>query len=138
MKVLDVKNPHYDIGGTISCEVLFEGNEEYWPFGASPDDTEEHGSKLYHDLKAGLYGEVGDIPQSEKDAAYINNLVSKGKSEITRLKRLVEEVEYGIVEDIEPSYKEQLKAWYVFRKEVIDFDPEKDTDMPKPPQFDKS
>ena len=50
---LDCKFSHYaNIGMTE--------NDGYYPFTASPDDTEAHGKQIFEKAKAGEYGTVGD------------------------------------------------------------------------------
>jgi hypothetical protein len=58
--VQDVKNPIYvtTTPAPINCDVLFEGNVEYLPFTASPNDPEEYGRQLYAQLLAGDWGPV--------------------------------------------------------------------------------
>ncbi|EBM5321992.1 DUF4376 domain-containing protein [Salmonella enterica] len=81
MKALAVKEGTYTESGMIGVMVHFEGFNDFIPFTASPDDTEEHGRQLYADLKAGKYGPVTpfsvtpEMIQSAKDAkhAEINN-----------------------------------------------------------------
>ncbi|ECE0793161.1 DUF4376 domain-containing protein [Salmonella enterica subsp. diarizonae] len=58
MKALAVKEGTYTESGMIGVMVHFEGFNDFIPFTASPDDTEEHGRQLYADLKAGKYGPV--------------------------------------------------------------------------------
>ncbi|ECY4824605.1 TPA: DUF4376 domain-containing protein [Salmonella enterica] len=58
MKIINAKNGEFLENGMISAMVHFEGFDDFIPFTASPDDTEEHGRQLYADLKAGKYGPV--------------------------------------------------------------------------------
>ncbi|EDY4543773.1 DUF4376 domain-containing protein [Salmonella enterica] len=58
MNIFAVKNNVYTESGLINCLVHFEGFNDFIPFTASPDDTEEHGRQLFADLKAGKYGPV--------------------------------------------------------------------------------
>ncbi|EOC8641411.1 DUF4376 domain-containing protein [Salmonella enterica subsp. enterica serovar Infantis] len=58
MKIITAKNGVYTENSLINCLVHFEGFDDFVPFTASPDDTEEHGRQLYADLKAGKYGPV--------------------------------------------------------------------------------
>ncbi|EBG6881514.1 DUF4376 domain-containing protein, partial [Salmonella enterica subsp. diarizonae serovar 61:r:z53] len=58
MNIITAKDAVYNEGGTINCLAHFEGFNDFIPFTASPDDTEEHGRQLYADLKAGKYGPV--------------------------------------------------------------------------------
>ncbi|EJG3701609.1 DUF4376 domain-containing protein [Salmonella enterica] len=58
MNIFAVKNSVYTESGLINCLVHFEGFNDFIPFTASPDDTEEHGRQLFADLKAGKYGPV--------------------------------------------------------------------------------
>ena len=54
------KNPVYlNAEGTfINLTVKFEEFNEEMPFGASPDDCEEHGRELFAKAKAGEFGVV--------------------------------------------------------------------------------
>ncbi|EBN1942762.1 DUF4376 domain-containing protein [Salmonella enterica] len=58
MNILAVKEAVYTENGFIVCQVHVDGFDDFIPFTASPDDTEEHGRHLYADLKAGKYGPV--------------------------------------------------------------------------------
>ncbi|EDM3689394.1 hypothetical protein CSM81_07490 [Salmonella enterica subsp. enterica serovar Infantis] len=58
MNILAVKDGVYLENGLINCQVHFDGFDDFIPFTASPDDTEEHGRALFADLKAGKYGPV--------------------------------------------------------------------------------
>ncbi|EJC4103045.1 DUF4376 domain-containing protein [Salmonella enterica] len=58
MNILAVKDAVYTENGFIVCLVHIDGFDDFIPFTASPDDTEEHGRQLYADLKAGKYGPV--------------------------------------------------------------------------------
>ncbi|ECJ2403523.1 DUF4376 domain-containing protein [Salmonella enterica] len=58
MKIIAAKDNAYTESGLINCLVHFEGFDDFIPFTASPDDTEEHGRTLFADLKAGKYGPV--------------------------------------------------------------------------------
>ncbi|EJQ3200171.1 DUF4376 domain-containing protein [Salmonella enterica] len=58
MNIISARNGVYTENGLINCLVHFEGFDDFIPFTASPDDTEEHGRTLFADLKAGKYGTV--------------------------------------------------------------------------------
>lgn len=58
MNILAVKDAVYTENGFIVCLVHIDGFDDFIPFTASPDDTEEHGRQLFADLKAGKYGPV--------------------------------------------------------------------------------
>ncbi|EMD4188127.1 DUF4376 domain-containing protein [Salmonella enterica] len=58
MNIISVRNGVYTENGNINSEVHFEGFDDFIPFTASSDDSEEHGRQLYADLKAGKYGPV--------------------------------------------------------------------------------
>ncbi|ELL1891121.1 DUF4376 domain-containing protein [Salmonella enterica] len=58
MNIITAKNGVYTESGLINCLVHFESFDDFIPFTASPDDPEEHGRRLYADLKAGKYGPV--------------------------------------------------------------------------------
>ena len=76
IELLNVKNPKWktlksyeeDAEGNVTENVITddEGNpigddtQEWLPFTATSDDTEEHGKKLYQDLVDGKYGEIAD------------------------------------------------------------------------------
>ncbi|EEJ8286483.1 DUF4376 domain-containing protein [Salmonella enterica] len=76
MKIITAKNGAYTENGFIVCQVHFDGFNDFIPFTASPDDTEEHGRQLYADLKAGKYGSVAPFTitpamiQAAKDAKH--------------------------------------------------------------------
>ncbi|EDV4827894.1 DUF4376 domain-containing protein [Salmonella enterica] len=58
MNIISARNGVYTENGLINCLVHFEGFDDFIPFTASPDDTEEHGRTLFADLKADKYGPV--------------------------------------------------------------------------------
>ncbi|EIW3592827.1 DUF4376 domain-containing protein [Salmonella enterica] len=58
MNIISVRNGVYTENGNINSEVHFEGFDDFIPFTASSDDSEEHGRQLYADFKAGKYGPV--------------------------------------------------------------------------------
>ncbi|HAU2966511.1 TPA: DUF4376 domain-containing protein [Salmonella enterica subsp. diarizonae] len=58
MKIISAKNGKFLENGMINTLVHFEGFDDFIPFTASPEDSEEHGRHLYADLKAGKYGPV--------------------------------------------------------------------------------
>ncbi|EBS4105229.1 DUF4376 domain-containing protein [Salmonella enterica subsp. enterica] len=58
MDIITAKNGVYTENGCINCLVHFSDGDDFEPFTASPDDTEEHGRQLFADLKAGKYGPV--------------------------------------------------------------------------------
>lgn len=58
MNIISARNGVYTENGNINSEVHFEGFDDFIPFTASPEDSEEHGRHLYADLKAGKYGPV--------------------------------------------------------------------------------
>ncbi|EDQ8489681.1 DUF4376 domain-containing protein [Salmonella enterica] len=58
MKIISAKNGKLLENGMINTLVHFEGFDDFIPFTASPEDSEEHGRHLYADLKAGKYGPV--------------------------------------------------------------------------------
>ncbi|EGU2041524.1 DUF4376 domain-containing protein [Salmonella enterica] len=58
MNIISARNGVYTENGNINSEVHFEDFDDFIPFTASPDDTEEHGRTLFADLKAGKYGPV--------------------------------------------------------------------------------
>lgn len=76
MKILVAKDGAYNEDGTINCLVHFAGFDDFIPFTASPNDTEEHGRQLYADLKASKYGPVTpftvtpEMIQTAKDAKH--------------------------------------------------------------------
>ncbi|EAZ5563189.1 DUF4376 domain-containing protein [Salmonella enterica] len=76
MKIITAKNAAYTENGFIVCQVHFDGFDDFIPFTASPDDTEEHGRQLFADLKAGKYGPVAPFTvtpamiQAAKDAKH--------------------------------------------------------------------
>ncbi|ECP4389184.1 DUF4376 domain-containing protein [Salmonella enterica] len=64
MTITDAKNARYNDNGTITAEVLFEGETNgdgtprYLPFTAAEHDPQDYGRELFADLKSGKYGEV--------------------------------------------------------------------------------
>ena len=68
--IKDVRNPTWHQNHKyIVCEVLFELTDDlppavkkalkdYVPFGASPEDPEEHGQKLWSELMTGKWGTI--------------------------------------------------------------------------------
>ncbi|HGB6108330.1 TPA: DUF4376 domain-containing protein [Salmonella enterica subsp. enterica serovar Thompson] len=76
MKILVAKDSAYNEDGTINCLAHFAGFDDFIPFTASPNDTEEHGRQIYSDLKAGKYGPVTpfivtpEMIQAAKDAKH--------------------------------------------------------------------
>ncbi|EHY0364311.1 DUF4376 domain-containing protein [Salmonella enterica] len=76
MNIISARNGVYTENGNINSEVHFEGFNDFIPFTASPDDTEEHGRQLFADLKAGKYGPVAPFTitpamiQAAKDAKH--------------------------------------------------------------------
>lgn len=58
MKIIAAKNGVYTESGMIDALIHFEGFDDFVPFTASPDDTEDHGKEIFAELKAGKYGPV--------------------------------------------------------------------------------
>lgn len=59
MAIQDIKNPRWVNNGTaILVDVLADGDTEYGPFVAMPDDVTEHGRQLFSMAQAGEFGEV--------------------------------------------------------------------------------
>lgn len=57
------KNPFYgnEEGTFINLTVKFQEFDDELPFGASPNDSEEHGRELFSRAKAGEFGEVASF-----------------------------------------------------------------------------
>lgn len=69
--VQDAKNPYWSDSShkKITLDVLFSrnnGNEGYLPFTASPEDSEQHGRKIFFDAKEGKYGPISEAPKTSK------------------------------------------------------------------------
>jgi hypothetical protein len=60
MQYTNVKDPQWSSAAQteITCWVLWEGQNEYQPFGASPTDSTVYGPEIYANCVAGVYGEV--------------------------------------------------------------------------------
>jgi hypothetical protein len=60
MQYTNVKDPQWSSAAQteITCWVLWEGQNEYQPFGASPTDSTVYGPEIYTNCVAGVYGEV--------------------------------------------------------------------------------
>ncbi len=80
-----IRNPKYNAGGTIDCEVYSEIHG-WLPFTASPDDVELHGRVLYEAITAGIYGDIETYIEPEKtDAELIAIAEAKAKEYIGRI-----------------------------------------------------
>ena len=69
--VNDVKNPKWINADhtRLNCEVDFdELDEVYVEFTANPNDTEEHGRKIFEDCVAGNYGEIEEFDVAAYEA----------------------------------------------------------------------
>jgi len=62
MYYTDVKNPIWANPDrtAVVCQVLFEGQSEYFPFGAVPHDVEAHGVQIYSECVSGKWGPIED------------------------------------------------------------------------------
>jgi len=68
MKYTNVKNPQWSSSEKVAihCIVDFESLGEV-PFGANPNDVEEHGREIYNRCIAGDFGPVADyVPASDE------------------------------------------------------------------------
>ena len=83
MEILNVKNPIYT-GNTafINCEVLFEGQSEYFPFTASLNDPEQYGKDLYAQIVNGEWGEIAPYVPTPQDPEEIKQ---RNKATATQL-----------------------------------------------------
>lgn len=128
MNIIDIKSPRYAINGIIVADIKWEGDNEYHPFAASPDDVMEYGREIYQDLSNGKYGEV---------APYSNESVRQDKLTANNMERatlmadadniirpLSEERDAGIIsEEDEAKWKE----WILYRKALRALDLTSDT-----------
>ena len=57
MKIINATSPQYDENGNIGLNVEFEGLGIV-PFGASPNDVEQHGREIYARALAGDFGPI--------------------------------------------------------------------------------
>ena len=92
--VNDVKNPKWINAEhtRLNCEVDFdELDEVYVEFTANPNDTEEHGRKIFEDCVAGNYGEIEEFDV----AAY------EAQQEAERVAR----------EEVDAKYQASLDKW---------------------------
>jgi hypothetical protein len=66
--VHEAKNPKYSAEdkSTIDLEVKFVGWEQFLPFSARSDDTEQHGRLIYREAKQGKYGPVVPYQKADK------------------------------------------------------------------------
>ena len=62
MNYTDVKNLVWTSADktAVICQVLFEGQSEYFPFGADPRDVEAHGVQIYSECVSGKWGPIQD------------------------------------------------------------------------------
>ena len=92
--VNDVKNPKWINAEhtRLNCEVDFdELDEVYVEFTANPNDTEEHGRKIFEDCVAGNFGEIEEFDV----AAY------EAQQEAERVAR----------EEVDAKYQASLDKW---------------------------
>ena len=119
LKCLDVKNPHYISEGfnQITCDVLFEGVGDYIPYTATDYDTEEHGIKLYNDLKSGVFGDIKPFIPDANLIIEINKARKGEALEILRKAMTVYQIELtlGTISD---SDKEKLTNLLIHYKKI--------------------
>lgn len=111
-----VKNPVYVTADKklIDCEVEFQAlGEEYVPFTASPDDSEEYGREIYAQCIAGKWGAVRAYVVAVKSQA---QLIADATAEKSQLQSEAE----GIIVPLERALrlgmataaeKKRLEAW---------------------------
>lgn len=59
MAIQDIKNPRWVNNGTaILVDVLADGDTEYGPFVAMPEDVTQHGRQVFDMVIAGTFGEI--------------------------------------------------------------------------------
>ncbi len=120
-------NPEHTMIGVF---VTFNENKDTLgevPFGASPDDPEEHGRKLFKDLKDGVYGPVAEytvpVPTVDSVRARVNVLSVDASEKIAALQQehdtLQDAVDFDMATDEEaerlPKAKAELNAWKKYR-----------------------
>ena len=80
MNYTDVKNLVWTSADktAVICQVLFEGQPEYIPFGADPRDVEAHGVQIYSECVSGKWGPIQDYvaPVRPPNAAEANKLIA--------------------------------------------------------------
>ena len=66
--VQEAKNPRYSAEdkSSIDLEVKFAGWEQFIPFNARSDDSEQHGRLIYREAKQGKYGPVVPYQKADK------------------------------------------------------------------------
>lgn len=139
--VISVSNPRHLIDGGIDCVCRFSDQPDIsYPFSAHPDDPVEYGPIIYELCAAGVYGTVEPVSDERRKADEVNTLMlqlsskkATADSRIAEVRRLCDEVEYGITADTTPSCREVMKAWVIYRKALEAFDVEAGGTLPKSP-----
>lgn len=69
LTVINAYRPTYAdaVGSAIMLDVRFSEYPDLVGFLARPDDSEPHGRDLYHNAKAGKYGQIARYPASDAD-----------------------------------------------------------------------
>lgn len=87
MNAIDVKNCRFSKPDNlfIDCVVLFEGFDNYVPFTASQNDSENHGREIFNRAMAGEFGAVADYVQEPLPPAPIPQTVSMRQARLALL-----------------------------------------------------
>ena len=74
------------------------------------------------------------VPHEEMQKAInLQEAIVGAEQRITDLRRAVDEVEYSLIEDTTPSYRELLGRWVRYRKQLNDFDTTSGATIPSAP-----
>lgn len=139
--IMSVKNPEYGSNGAIVCEVVFSDEpSKTYGFAATESDPVEYGRLIYGLAVAGAFGDIAEMPEAKKAEQKQMALLDKisdslnfAEQRINDLRRAVDEVEYGLIEDTAPSYRELLGRWVRYRKQLNDFDAASGAAIPSAP-----
>lgn len=142
--IVSVTSPVWSVtgDGSINCKVVFvDDPQTEYPFTASDKDVVAYGRFIHDECLKGTFGDIGDAdPDAVKQYEYnirladYSNEVDAANTAINNLKALIEEVELGITDDVEPSYKSQYKQWVIYRKALNEMDLETDVTFPDKPK----
>lgn len=140
--VLSVARPEYGSEGVIVCSVFFSDEpEKEYLFGATKDDVVEYGRIIYEAALDGAFGKIAPCPKEKKDARemvdfsdQVHSRLEKAELMISELRRSIDEVEFGLIEDASPSYRERMRAWVLYRKQLNDLDLSRIGEIPPEPR----